>query len=191
MHQPDEFLSSSWALKGGSADYHFIQQFSYQLKGQNQYFSYTILVKSYCQDLFFAMGLYFIIKLLWGALPTYVEQFMLWEKADMMMRQGGSVGDKHLPSVKFNKDQDATNIQSPLCWDIKILLKSFLCLTSVNSCMCSFDHSLVLGKKMEDDNLIISKLFNETLEFISPQKSNGIIDDYWIEVNEKYFSNSA
>lgn len=88
VHQPDEFHSLSWALKGGSADYHFIQQFSYQLKGQNQYFSYTILVKSYCQDFFFffAMGVYFIIKLLWEELPTYVEQFMLWKKAYIMMR---------------------------------------------------------------------------------------------------------
>lgn len=41
----------------------------------------------------------------------------------------------------------------------------------------SFDHSLVLREKLEDDNLIISKLFNKTIESISPRKSNGIIDD--------------
>lgn len=109
VHQPDEFPCLSRALKGGSADYHFIQKFSYQLKGQNQYFSYTILVKSYCQDFFgiFAMGFYFMIKLLWEALPTYVEQFMLWEKADMMMRQGDLVGGKQLPNLKFNKDLES------------------------------------------------------------------------------------
>lgn len=57
VHQPDEFLSWSWALQGGSADYHFIQQFSYQWNGQNQYFSYSIPVNSYCQNLFCYGGL--------------------------------------------------------------------------------------------------------------------------------------
>lgn len=57
VHQPDEFLSWNWALKGGSTDYHFIQQFSYQLNGQNQYVSYSIPVNSYCQNLFCYGGL--------------------------------------------------------------------------------------------------------------------------------------
>lgn len=56
------------------------------------------------------MGLCFIIKLLWEAFPTYAEQFMLWEKADMMMRQEGFIAGKQLPSVKFNKNWEATYI---------------------------------------------------------------------------------
>lgn len=79
------------------------------------------------------MGDYFITKLLWEELPTYIVQFMSWEQPDLMLRLGGFLEAKKLPNVEFSKDLESYQYTFLLRHENTV--KEFFCLTPVNSCI--------------------------------------------------------